>query len=142
MSQAKMELLAPLVGEWSMQASFPGSPAGRAVFEWMKGRNFLVQRTQVPEPAPDGLSIIGYDEARGDYVQHYFDSRGVARLYRMGFADGVWTLSRTEPDMTPLDFSQRFTGTLAGDAIEGRWETAVDHETWKLDFELTYTRIN
>jgi hypothetical protein len=27
-------------------------------------------------------------------VQHYFDSRGVARVYDMAFDDGVWMLER------------------------------------------------
>jgi hypothetical protein len=105
----------------------------------VKGRcRFLVERTLGPAPAPDGLSIIGVDGDR--YVQHYFDSRGVARVYRMTFDGRLWTLERAEADFTPLDFSQRFTGTLDGDVIEGRWEMARDHVTWELDFTLTFRR--
>jgi hypothetical protein len=50
----------------------------------------------------------------------------------------VWKLRR-EGD----PFSQRFTGRFAEDGrtITGRWEIAEDGETWKTDFDLTYTRI-
>jgi hypothetical protein len=45
-------------------------------------------------------------------LQHYFDSRGVARLYEMTFSGGVWNLLRNSSDFTPLEFSQRFSGTF------------------------------
>jgi hypothetical protein len=56
----------------------------------------------------------------------------------MSLGEGVWKLRR-EGD----PFSQRFTGRFAegGRTITGRWEIAEDGETWKTDFDLTYTRI-
>lgn len=77
-----LERLAPLVGEWDVEAVF-------------REENF-------PRPAPQ-------------------DARGVARLYVVEIADGLWTLKRTEADFTPLDFAQRFTGERHGDRIDGRW---------------------
>ncbi len=62
----------------------------------------------------------------------------------MGFADGVWILSRTQPDFSPLDFHQRWTGEVSpdGKTISGRWEISHDDgATWELDFELRYERI-
>jgi hypothetical protein len=96
----------------------------------------------VPE-APDGLAMIGWDAGRGTFLQHYFDTRGVARIYEMTFADGVWKLERTKPDFSPFEFSQRYTGTLSSDGkrIEGTWEIANDHKTWTKDFDLIYTRL-
>jgi hypothetical protein len=141
--------LETLVGEWSMEARFPGSPPsgprGRTVFEWLPGRQFLIQRWEVPHPAaPDGLAIIGSDPEREAYVQHYYDSRGVARVYLMTFGDGVWTLLREEPDFSPLDFAQRFTARLdpADEEIRGNWEIASDDTTWRHDFQLIYTRLH
>jgi hypothetical protein len=140
--------LEPLVGEWSVQALFPGAPPsdlrGRTVFEWMTGGNFLVQRWEVPiDEAPDGLAVIGPDQDNNGYLQHYFDSRGVARVYAMSFDDGVWKLSRTTADFSPLDFSQRFTGTFGDDGrtIRGVWELCHDGSIWELDFDLVYTRV-
>jgi hypothetical protein len=83
---------------------------------------FLVQRTEVPVPeAPDSLASVGAELETGGYIQHYYDSRGVARLYAMSLADGVWTLTREAADFSPLDFRQRFTGTFSPNAGAGRW---------------------
>ena len=68
---------------------------------------------------------------------------GVARLYAMTFDGSAWQLSRTSPDFFPLDFSQRYVGSLSagGDTIEGRWETSKDGSEWELDFHLVYRRV-
>jgi Protein of unknown function (DUF1579) len=146
---SRMEALQPLVGEWNLEPKFsfpvPDDATGRVVFEWMSGGRFLVERWEVSIPeAPDGIAIIGPDESGEGYLQHYFDSRGVARVYRMGFVGGLWTLSRTEPDFSPLDFSQRYEGRVSDDGttIEGAWEICEDGENWKKDFDLTYRRIS
>ena len=143
-----IERLEAFIGEWSIEASFPDAAptgaVGRIVFEWMPGGQFLVQRWEVSHPdAPDGLAIIGLDPDGETYTQHYFDSRGVARVYAMTFGDGVWTLSRTSPDFSPLNFSQRFTGTFGdgGKTIQGRWETSDDGSSWEHDFDLIYAKI-
>lgn len=148
------ESLEPLIGAWRMEAVFPRtSPASgmevqgvaRTVFEWLPGRQFVIQRWEVPHPAaPDGIAIIGWDEGRGTYLQHYFDSRGVARLYEMSVGDGVWTLSRTAADFSALDFAQRYTGRFSEDGrtIRGSWELSHDGATWEHDFDLIYSRIS
>ena len=103
-----------------------------------------MQRIEIPVPeAPDGLTIVSADPETGAYTQHYYDSRGVVRLYAMSLADGVWTLTRESPDFTPLDFRQRFTGTFSADqnTITGAWETSpADGGAWEHDFALTYRR--
>jgi hypothetical protein len=144
--------LVPYIGEWRMQAVFPDTSSietaetqgvARTVFEWMAGRQFVVQRWEVPHPAaPNGIAIIGWDQGKGTYVQHYFDSRGVARLYEMSFADSVWKLWRTAADFSPLDFSQRYIGTFSddGQTIRGSWESSSDGAYWEHDFELIYTK--
>jgi hypothetical protein len=142
------EALAPFLGEWKILAALGDEPAadiGACVsFEWLPGERFLIERWEVPIPeAPDGIAIIGADpESDGSYLQHYFDSRGVARVYKMSLEDGVWRLWRDEPDFSPLDFSQRFRGTFSadGNTITGGWEICHDGETWEHDFDLSYTR--
>jgi len=142
----------PLVGEWSLAMVMPGQDrpdplpdvGARAVFEWLGERAFLLERWSVPIPeAPDGLAVIGWDEGRGTFLQHYFDTRGVARVYAMTFDGRVWTLERTTADFSPFDFSQRFRGTLSDDRmiIDGTWEFAEDKATWEKDFDLIYTRV-
>jgi hypothetical protein len=144
-AQERDSRLAPLdilVGEWIVQVEVPGAPPGRSIFEWDLRGTVLVERAVSPLPEyPDGLMII-MPTPEG-YLQHYFDSRGVARLYRMTLSDRTWTLLRTEPDFSPLDFCQRYAGTISpdGNRIEGRWETSHDQgQSWEVDFPLHYTR--
>ena len=145
----ELAALQPFVGEWSMVAVFedmpPAEADARVTFEWLPGNTFLIEGWEIPVPeAPDGIAIIGADpESQGNYLQHYFDSRGVARVYRMSFEEGVWKLWRDRADFSPLDFSQRFTGTFSddGEQIAGRWEISHDHETWEHDFDLSYSKF-
>jgi hypothetical protein len=147
-SSTSLEALEPFVGEWSLMAAFkdmpPADVPGRVTFEWLPGKTYLIERWEVPVPeAPDGIAVIGADpEREGNYLQHYFDSRGIARVYKMSFEKGIWKLWREEPDFSPLDFSQRFTGTFSddGETIGGRWEISQDGKTWELDFDLTYQK--
>jgi hypothetical protein len=148
----KLDQLDALVGEWKMEAGPPdGDPwpgEARISFEWLEGRTWMIQRWSIEMPeAPDGIAILGAKDApasgeesaaSGELVQHYFDSRGVHRIYEMSFEDGVWKLWREgEP------FDQRFTGTLSedGKTIEGRWEIK-ENGGWRTDFDLTYTRAD
>ena len=78
-------------------------------------------------------------EGEAGLAQHYFDSRGVARVYAMTITDEAWTLVREHPG-----FSQRFFGTFSDDGrtIEGRWEKRLDDANWELDFPMTYTKAS
>jgi hypothetical protein len=140
--------LEPLIGSWTVEAEFaslePSVVRGRTTFDWLLGRRFVLQRAEMDHPdAPDGQMVLAPDPARpGGYLQHYFDSRGVVRLYEMGFDGRTWTLTRRAPDFSPLDFAQRFTADLGddGDSLSGAWYTAPDGVDWRLDFRLTYRR--
>lgn len=141
--KAALQRLEAFIGEWSVKASFPGSPPGRSTFEWALARQYLIQRTEAPDPAPNSIAIVAIDPKTGAYTQHYFDSRGVVRLYAMTFSRRVWKLTRNSPDFSPLDFSQRFTGTFSpdGNTISGMWEISHDGKTWERDFDLNYTKV-
>jgi hypothetical protein len=138
------------LGTWEIEATFgagyfgPDSPsvtqgAGRTSFEWLDGRYFLIQRFEVENPhAPNGMAVIGLGDSPDGLVQHYFDSRGIARQYQMRVTEGVWKLWRAAPE-----FHQRFTGTFSDDGatISGAWEMAEDGVHWHHDFDLTYRLI-
>jgi hypothetical protein len=143
-----MERLEPLVGEWSVEGSFrdagPTGVEGRSVYEWTLDRAFLVERSEVPHPeAPGSVSLIGRAPSGDGFLQHYFDSRGIARVYKMTFENGVWKRWRDEADFSPLSFGQRFEGRFSDDGrrIDARWEITDDDGNWMVDFELTYTRV-
>jgi hypothetical protein len=140
---ADLDRLDALVGDWTLEAGPPGGPPwpgrARASFEWLEGRTFLIQRWTIDMPeAPDGIAIVGAGDEPGTFRQHYFDSRGVHRIYEMTLDGGVWTLARDAPD----PFPQRFTGTFGddGSTISGRWEKREAGSDWDTDFALTYRR--
>lgn len=145
----RLARLEPFVGAWRIEAPAFPLPAeqveeARMTIEWVLGGAFLLQRSLIPVPgAPDAHSLIGPDAFGDGYVQHYFDSRGIARVYAMAFDGRAWTLERRRPDFTPLSFHQRWIGAFSvdGRAIEGRWEASQDGSAWELDFELTYRRV-
>ena len=147
--RAALARLEPFLGEWQLEASFPGAPEAGSIptrFEWELGGQYLVQRTQIASPpeAPDSLMFYDVDrDGDGyDYVQHYFDSRGVTRIYSMRLEGGVWTLTRESADFSELSFRQRWCGRFSEDGSEivGRWEIAHDGKPWETDFDLTYRR--
>jgi hypothetical protein len=143
------DLLDAFVGEWRVLATFPsggpiGDVAGHAIFERMLDDRYLVQRSSVDHPDAPNLFAVVAPEADGGYTQHYFDSRGVVRIYAMAFDGRTWTLSREQGDFSPLDFKQRYVGTFDDDgrAIRGAWEICHHGETWEKDFDLNYVRVD
>src|SRR4051794_38048764 len=101
-----MHRLTPFLGEWSVETSLAprGSVRARTTFELALDGAFVLERSAIElAEAPDSLAVIAADELTGAFRQHYFDSRGVVRVYAMTFEDGIWTLAREAPDFTPLD---------------------------------------
>jgi hypothetical protein len=144
-----LDRLDVLVGQWQTEATFkagffgPGSPEvtglGRTTFQWLDGPHFLTQRFVNDDPAaPDGIAIIGTSEEPDVFTQHYYDSRGVARVYQMTLESSEWRLWREAPG-----FWQRYDGLISADGttITGAWEMSADGREWKHDFDLTYTKV-
>jgi hypothetical protein len=140
-----------LVGQWEMEVAFEAgyfggdSPpvtnrGGRTAFYWLDGEFFMIQRFTVENPAaPSGIAIIGSGRDPETFEQHYYDSRGVARVYHMSLADGVWKVWREAPG-----FWQRYTGAFSKDGrtITGAWEGSMDGSEWKHDFSLNYIKTD
>ena len=146
---AELAALDVLVGTWEMEAFFaagflgPDSPemrnrSGSTTFEWLYGEFFLVQRFTAPSPAPSGIAIIGAHDSEG-LSQHYYDSRGVGRVYRTSLESGVWRLWRDAPGMC-----QRYAGEISADGgtINGAWDISPDGRDWQHDFDLAYFRVS
>jgi hypothetical protein len=134
------ESLEALVGTWTTEATHPIYPSrvvrGRSRFEWLEGGRFLIQRSVTDHPEfPDALAVIGVTDEQ--LCMHYFDSRGVYRVYAVSVDEGSWRFSRDAPG-----FSQRFTGTFSddGNIITGRSQLSEDGSTWNDDLAITYRR--
>lgn len=141
-----LEQLAPFIGEWNVEItsmSFREDPSaverGRSTFAWLEGGAFLAQHSEIAaSDFPRSTAVIGADDEAGTYRMLYYDSRGVARIYRMTYSGGIWTLWRDFPG-----FSQRFHGTFgeSGRVITAYWERSSDGSNWEHDFALTYTKV-
>jgi hypothetical protein len=129
-----------LVGEWSSEVPAFTAEA-RTTFEWLEGGGFLIERSTIDLPEfPNGVMVIGPTGADGALQQHYFDSRGVHRVYEMTLEDGVWTLWREGPD-----WPQRYVGELSddGNTITGRWERGESPGApLQHDFDITHRRLS
>src|SRR2546428_1211942 len=106
---------------------------------------FIVFRS-VGEPAemPSTLSIIGGAAEGEPQPMHYFDSRGVKRLYLTSVVGSTWKIWRAPgEDWNGPDgpgFNQRFIGEISADGrtIESRWERGLEEasDTWEIDFPM------
>ena len=132
------QLLEPLIGEWRMAMGMPGQEVpdelpdigARVTFEWMGEQAFVLERWRVPIPgAPNGLAVLGWDEGRGTFLQHYFDERGVARVYEMS----LLTL-RILPALHRHLQRRRL-------ADRRYLKSPTTTRTWRKDFDLIYSRV-
>ena len=134
-----LRALDALVGEWTTEASHPAFPStvvhGHTSFEWLGGERFLIVRARSDHPEfPDSISVIGDTDG---LRMHYFDSRGVHRLYEVSASEDTLEFSRDAPG-----FAQRFIGNFeeGGHRISGLWKLSRDNSTWEDDLQITYRR--
>jgi hypothetical protein len=152
-----LKSLSRLVGTWTTEASHPALPGvivhGRVASEWLEGERFLIQRARTDHADfPDSIAIIGFTDrdriegkpgstalptAEQQLTMHYFDSRGVFRVYEARIDGDALRYQRTAPG-----FSQRFEGTFGsgGGAITGLWQVCEDDVHWADDLQITYRR--
>ena len=96
---------------------------------------------------PDAISILGDTEG---LRMHYFDARGVHRLFELTVADDGWTVTmdRQSPagSFAPNDapFAQRMTYTLEHEdqTITGKGQLSHDDVHWEDDLEVTFRRTS
>jgi hypothetical protein len=131
-----------LIGEWTMVGTHPHLPSavhGQSSFEWLREGALLAWHFdwQREQGIPNAFNVIGHDDAVEPCSMLYTDERGVARIYQMSLADGVWKMWRESPG-----FSQRMTGTFSddGNTITWRGELSRDDSTWEPDLSITFTR--
>ena len=146
-----MQEFEPLIGEWHGEGEIPIEPPLRVsadVTIRRLGEFVVVSSTGEPEEMPDSVSIIGGAPSGEPQPMHYFDARGVKRLYLTTIDGSTWKVWRA-PDEDwngphGPGFNQRFIGEISADGgtIDGRWERgrSAAGDEWELDFPLTYSR--
>jgi hypothetical protein len=140
-----------LIGEWRGQGEIPIEPPMRISVRATVERlgTFIVFRSvgEVGE-VPDSVSIIGGAPDGEPQPMHYFDERGVQRLYLTTLEGSTWTIWMAPgQDWNGPDgpgFNQRFIGEISADGrtIKGRWERGLGDagDQWETDFPLEYVR--
>lgn len=148
-----LRLLGALVGEWTTESTHPALPGtvvrGRASFEWLEGRRFLIWRERADHPDfPDAIVMIGFTNG---LQAHSFDSRGVYRVMQTRISEKSWEfdLPREQPSDSAFaegnpGFSGRFVGTFAdgGNTIAGRVQLSYDDVNWEDDLQTIYRRVS
>jgi hypothetical protein len=117
--RAKLEPFQALIGEWTIEMTHPMVEdtvvRGRATFEWLESSRFLIQRAVNEHPDfPDSLSVIGVMEGENDLSMQYFDSRGVPRVYAIGFDGRELTLKRDAPGFAQCGSAKIYTINVGG----------------------------
>jgi hypothetical protein len=140
--RTKLEPFEALLGEWAIELTHPmlGDTVirGRVTYEWLEGGRFLIQRAVNEHPEiPDSLSVIGVMEGEDELSMQYFDSRGVHRVYAIGFDGTELTLERDAPG-----FAQRGNAKLSddGSTLAGVWQLNRDDQGYRDDLAFTYRR--
>lgn len=139
-----------LVGRWTTEGTHPAVPgtviSGSSQVEWLEGERFLIYRTQYEHADfPDAISIIG--DTDGLHM-HYFDSRGVHRLFELTVADDGWAIVMDRHSharsfaSNDAPFSQRMTYTFehADQEMSVKGRLSYDDVNWDDDLEITYRR--
>ena len=134
------ELATRLLGSWDIQGSHPLLPGdditGRATFEWLDGHKFLIWRSHYDHPqVPDAMAVIGW--ADGQLLMHYFDSRGVHRLYEVAVEGNQWRFWRDD-----AGFQQSFIARFDDDedTMRGQGRMNRDDAGWEDDLAMTFRR--
>jgi len=147
----KLMEFAPLIGNWRAEGQIPIEPpmtiSREARIERL-GEFIVFTATAEPAEVPDSLSVIGGAPDGEPQPMHYFDARGVKRLYLTALDGSTWRIWRAPGEdwngAHGPGFNQRFIGEISADGttIEARWERGMGAggDQWEVDFPITYTR--
>ncbi len=146
-----MQQFEPLIGEWRVEGEIPIEPPMKvfgSVTIRRLGELVVVDSVAEPGVVPDSLSIIGGGPDDEPQPMHYFDARGVKRLYLTTVEGSIWKTWRAPGEdwngPQGPGFNQRFIGEISADGrtIEARWERGMGDAggRWEIDFPITYIR--
>jgi hypothetical protein len=139
-----------LIGEWdaSGEMEIDGQTitvTGHTTIEPL-GEFVVLRATVQPPEFPDSVSIIGGGPEGEPAPMHYFDERGVQRMYLSAVDGARWTIWRGDETWRESPgHNQRYVGEISpdGTTITGAWERGLGEagDRWDVDFTLDYTRV-
>ena len=126
-----------LLGTWQFtmrHSALPEPVTGTQRYERVLDDAFVMLHWTYEHPDfPDAISLLNEDSS------HYFDVRGLIRVFDLRFDESGWSMIRRAPD-----FWQRSSTTFVGaDAMEGTGENSHDEGvTWEHDYAISYVRMS
>jgi hypothetical protein len=99
-----------------------------------------VMRSEIDEPEiPNGVAVVGSDDAAGTFTMLYFDERDISRRYTVEVGDGEVSWYRDE-----AGFAQRMVLTVAADGsrLDAQGTMSRAGGPWEDDLQLTYERMD
>ena len=132
-----MKQLDRLLGTWEftmLHSAMSGPITGRQQYERVLDGAFVLLNWTYHHPDfPDAMALLSDDQC------HYFDVRGIVRVFSLEVNAAGWSMSRLDND-----FSQRHTAQFRGpDVMDSTGEKSDDQGvTWQHDFTMTYRRIS
>jgi hypothetical protein len=124
-----------LLGTWDLTMdhdSVDASVSGCQIYERvLDGAYVRLDWTYEHPDFPNALALLSED------AMHYFDVRGITRVFEVDWDDSGWTMVHLDPV-----FSQRFTSRVEGPELvitEGEY-SEDEGATWLHDFRLTLRR--
>ena len=131
-----MSALDQLLGTWEFSmhhSAMSEQVTGQQRYERVLNGAFVLQHWTYDHPDfPDAMALLSEDQ------YHYFDVRGIVRVFILEINDGGWSMVRLDED-----FSQRFTARFRSpNVIDTTGELSHDAGvTWQPDFTMTLQRI-
>ena len=131
-----MSALDRLLGTWTFtmhHAAMSEPFTGRQRYERVLDGAFVRLDWTYDHPEfPDAMALLSDD------LCHYFDVRGVVRVFELEIDAAGWSMVRLDEE-----FSQRQTARFSDpDRMDGSGETSHDSgATWQPDFTIAYQRI-
>ena len=125
-----------LLGTWDVtmnHVAMPDAVRGRQTFERVLDDAFVLLRATMDHPdVPDAIALLDAER------YHYFDVRGITRVFDLEVDDGSWSIIRRD-----ADFWQRSTVRFTGpDEMSGTGDNSHDQgATWEHDYAITYRRV-
>ena len=125
-----------LLGTWDVtmnHVALPEPVRGRQTYERvLEGAFVLLHATMDHPQVPDAIALLDTKQ------YHYFDTRGITRVFDFQVDDEGWSMIRRD-----ADFWQRSSVTFSGpDEMTGTGDNSHDEgATWEHDYTMTYRRV-
>jgi hypothetical protein len=149
------KFLEPFVGSWDFQTKWwmepgaePQESRGTSECEWIMGGRFLMTNVfgEMSGESFHGISILGYDNFRQEYVLFWIDEMTTAFMLSTGKSDEsgkVFTFEGTYDDLMTGEKDKKskaiFRILSEDQNVYETYEAAPDGSEFK-SFEVTYTR--